>query len=190
MSQLGQSFESFFVGGDGEGEEWAFTEASGFSTVSDELVLGYVDGLPDSYFGVAEGMVDGWGGCTPTLVSGDAVASRFVLARDQEHDAARLEIWVESGRCGSGGPGQPFTSEVASVDVAEFDDHVELVVYTRQLNNCGIGVGGSFEYTVELDAPLSRRDVLNTGFLPAVEPDTRMLRGVTRTNFRVRAWRN
>ena len=49
-SPVGAELEAFFVDGPGSPEGGQFLRAEGFSVVSDSLVLGYSDLLPDSFY--------------------------------------------------------------------------------------------------------------------------------------------
>lgn len=164
---LGAGFAAFFENGPGAPEGGMYREATGFSIVSDSLVLGYQGQLPSARFIVEDGTVRRWGGCLPNRVSDGLVAAQWQLAAPVAADTTTLEIAVEGGACVTKA-GNDIVTEVAGSDVVEDTDAVTVTVWTRDepVQGACAGVGIMLRSSVELPSPLNGRTLLNGGPVP------------------------
>jgi len=169
--EVGRVLESFFVAGGGAEESGEYAEAEGFTVVSNELVLGYRDGDPISFFELDGESVAGWGGCQANRVDGDLVAERWYLTSPTESDAIILPIDVFGGGCVTNS-GTETVTEVVSVDVLEATDQVTVTAWVRNLlgDEMCAGVGLVHHVEVELQEPLGERLLLDGGTIPASVP--------------------
>lgn len=165
-TETGGVLESFFIGGEGEPENQQYLGSDGFSVVSGSLVIGYQDDLPITYFKLDRERVSGWGGCQPTLVSGNLVAYRWQPAQPIEPDSSIVPIQVEGGGCVTGNETEVIT-EVQSVDVVESADRVEIIVWVRErpVAACA-GVGVMIDAKADLTEPLGSRALVDAGTIP------------------------
>ena len=168
-TELGAAFEAFFVGGEGEGEDFAYIDAEGFTVASESLVLGYENGVPASFFRLESGEVSGWGQCGPLRVSGNVGAARWRVVLPVNAEASVVPILVSGGACGS-----QVITEVVEIEVSEDPDAVRIVAWTRDrpFEGACAGVGMEIEAEVVLAEPLGDRTLIDVGRLPA-EPVTR-----------------
>lgn len=173
VTPQGEALEAFFVGGYGEVEAGPYEDLDGFSIVSDSYVLGYQDRVPIQDYSLKGNDVRAWGGCNPTLVHGDQVASRWRPAEPVDPDTTMLPIKVEGGACVES-DGTDVVTQIVSIDVVETDETVEIVVWTREksFKRMCAGIGIDIDATAELAAPLDTRILLDAGQLPARPPDT------------------
>jgi hypothetical protein len=169
--EIGRTFESFFIGGEGSPEGGSYREAEGFTIVSDGLVLGYTDGRPNAFFEIAGDGVGGWGSCHPNLVEGDLVAYRWRPVSPVDRGLTTLPIEVEGGGCVTDS-GTDITTEVASVEVVEEDEQVTLIAWVRddRAQEMCAGVGLMVAATAELDSPLGDRILVDGGTVPSAAP--------------------
>jgi len=169
---VGAMLHGFFVGGEGEPEGGSFIESDGFSIVSDSYVLGYRDGIPVADFIIDTLDLQAWGGCNPTWVYGNRVAGRWHPVGSIDATATVLPISVEGGACVEQ-DGTDIITEIVEIKVTETPDTVEIVAWTREKGFRGMcaGVGIDLPAEVVLDAPLGTRTLLDTGRIPAIEPD-------------------
>lgn len=171
-TDLGRILESFFVGGEGEPEGGQYGAAEGFSVVSDSLVLGYRAGLPFADFRIQDDSVAGWGGCNPTLVSGDLVAYRWQPVLPVDAETRTVLIQIEGGGCVTDTGTQGIT-DIVSIEVIEDEDHVGIVAWARQplwQGPCA-GVGLYVDAEADLAEPLGGRTLINAGTVPATVVD-------------------
>lgn len=164
---VGAELDAFFVDGPGAPEGGQYQNAEGFSIVSDSLVLGYSDRLPDSFFVIEGGDVAGWGSCSPNLVSDDLVAGRWEPAGPINIRERTISLQVEGGACETD-DGQEILTEVVDVDVEETESQVTITAWTRDKPFEGLcaGVGIMLDSQVELSSPLGDRSLLDGGTIP------------------------
>lgn len=170
LTPLGAEMEAFFVDGPGAVEDFVFAPSEGFSIVSDSLVLGYHDRLPNVEVAFESGKVTGWGTCPLVLADGDLIASRWNPAPNLDSETTRIPIQVEGGACVTD-TGQDLLTELVQVDVEETDDSVEIVIWTRDAPFEGMcaGVGVFLDAEVELAAALGTRRLIDGGTIPKTD---------------------
>ncbi len=165
-TDVGAMMEAFFTNGPGAPEHTRYGSAEGFSVVSNSLVLGYRDGLPDSAFDIEGGTVVSWGGCRPNRVADDLVASRWEPRGPMDPDTTVIPIQVEGGACETS-KGMEVLTEVIAIETDETADHVEVTVWTSNKPAIGACVGVSLDAQIELASPLGTRSLLDGGTIPA-----------------------
>ncbi len=167
-TEVGAMMEAFFTDGPGGPESGQYLSAEGFSFVSDSLVIGYRDGLPDSAFDIEGGTVAGWGDCRPSRVAGDLAASRWEPIGPLDPDKTVISIQVEGGACVTG-EGTDVLTEVVAIETDETENHVEITAWTRDKPFPGpcAGIGVSLDSEIELASPLGTRSLLDGGTIPA-----------------------
>jgi hypothetical protein len=173
LTPLGAEMKAFFEDGPGEVEDFVFAPSNGFSIVSDSLVLGYQDVLPDVEVSFESGRVTGWGTCPLVLANGDLIASRWNLAQTLNQEMTAIPIQVDGGACVTDS-GQDLLTEVVRIDVEETDDSVEVVTWTRDKPFDGIcaGVGVFLDAEVELGSALGDRRLVDGGTIPKTDVST------------------
>lgn len=170
-TEVGRILDAFFVGGPGEPENGMFLEADGFSQVSPDLVLGYRHGLIASEYTLEGGRVAGWGTCQPVLVSGDLTAYRWQPVRPLDPQSRTVALEVDGGACVEGEDTEVIT-RIDSVDVVEYPDRVQIVVWARNTTGptfCA-GVGVWLDAEAHLTAPLGDRTLIDGGTIPPSPP--------------------
>jgi len=169
-TDIGQTLESTFIGGDAEAENNAYVAAEGFSIVSDSLVLGYRRGRPVFGFELEGGRVVSWGsgGGSARLSSGDLLAARWQPVTPLDSEAITVPIQVPGGACVTEN-GSEVVTQVRSVEVVEDASSVRVVVWTydRQWPGLCAGLGITLDAEVPLAAPLGERVLIDAGGFPA-----------------------
>ncbi len=167
---IGRLLSGFSEGGGGPGETGPFEKATGFSVVSETLVLGYEDGGVASFFEVQAGAVRGWGSCSPNLVRGDSVAVRWRPRFAVTRADSVISILVDAKACDTE-DGSTAITEIVAINLEESDSDVKVTVWTRDDAALSGGIdcdpiGTALEAEVVLEGPLRRRVMLDGGTLP------------------------
>jgi len=172
-TDAGRAVEAFFDGGPGEGEDFVFGPADGFTMLDDSMVFAYRNGVLMGTIELRGSEVVGWGGCHPVRVRDDLVAMRWRPATAPEPSSRELDLVVDGGGCVTDG-GVDVLSELADVEVTETAEAVTITTFTRERpfeGHCA-DVGVALDAHVTLDAPLGDRVLLDGGLIPPSPPDT------------------
>jgi hypothetical protein len=170
---FGPAVTSFFETGSGAVESHDFDGAEGFTILAERegslLLGGMRDGRVVSDFRlVRKGGswdVSGWGGCVPRRVEGDLTAAVWYPTQKLRDVQRTINIEVEGGKC----VGEPnTTTKVARIDTHEADQTLTVTVWVREPEpeSACAGVGLLLPATVELNAPLRHRRLLDGGLVP------------------------
>ena len=170
-TEVGEALAAELVLGEAAVEGGSFRYATGFSVPSDTLVLGYQDGaISSAYVLDDDGNLRQWGGCNPTYVRGDQVATRWLPSGAIETTATTVPINVSGGGCVTD-TGTEIVTKIESIDVAEHADSVDVTVWTsRQSSSSSMcaGVGLDLPAEIELTAPLGDRTLVDAGVIPPI----------------------
>jgi hypothetical protein len=165
-TDIGQTLDATFIGGDAALENGAYVASDGFSIVSESLVLGYRNGLPVSFFELEGRRLMSWGigDGSVRLVSGQLSATSWHPVTPLDPAATTIAISVAGGACNN-----EIVTEIRFIEVVEADATVQVVVWTTVKPWPGIcsGVGIHLDAAVSLTAPLGDRVLVDAGIFPA-----------------------
>lgn len=121
----------------------------------------------------AEGWgIEGWGGCVPQRVVRDGSAADWVPAGTPAPTSSTLDVLVHEVECSGS---RDITGLIRPPEVIETDDEVVVTFTVEPLPPAdGYECAGnpSTPYTVQLDAPLGERTLLDGHFVPPAPPPT------------------
>ncbi|MEX1209172.1 MAG: hypothetical protein WEE36_11340 [Acidimicrobiia bacterium] len=164
-TDAGQVVEEYFTVGNGLGWNEGWLASEGFSLVSEELVIGYRNGLPAWDWHIAGDRVAG-GGCLLTWTLGDLTAENWSLAAATDEDDRLLAIEVGGVSCNG-----EVRTELAGVELVETAESIEVTAWVRGLGEergCIASYVGH-PAVIVMRAPIGGRSILNAGFIPGRE---------------------